>query len=48
MFAAAVAEKFMDPRHAQMWQVVPEPEDVPEALRTATPWSEDARSFAAL
>jgi uncharacterized protein (TIGR00730 family) len=48
MFAAAVAEKFMDPRHAQMWQVVPEPENVPEALRTARPWSEDARSFAAL
>lgn len=47
-FAAAVDEKFMDPRHAQMWQVVSEPEQVPEALRSATPWSEDARSFAAI
>ena len=47
-FAAAVEEKFMDPRHAQMWQVVPEPEDVPNALRSATPWSEEARAFAAI
>lgn len=44
----AVDEKFMDERHLAMWQVVASPEAVPEALATAPPWSEAARSFAAL
>lgn len=44
----AVAERFMDPRHLEMWQVVATPEEVPQALASAPAWSEDARSFAAL
>ena len=43
----AVAERFMDPRHLAMWQVVAEPEEVPGALATAPAWSADARRFAA-
>jgi uncharacterized protein (TIGR00730 family) len=44
----AVAEHFMGPRHLEMWQVVDEPEEIPQALATAPPWSEDAREFAAV
>jgi uncharacterized protein (TIGR00730 family) len=36
------------PRHLEMWQVVNDPEDIPRALATAPPWSEDAREFAAV
>jgi uncharacterized protein (TIGR00730 family) len=42
----AIDERFMDERHAAMWSVVDEPEDVPSALQAAPGWSEDARSFA--
>jgi len=45
---AAVSERFMDPRHLNMWQVVGEPEAVPDAIRRAPRWPHDARSFAAL
>jgi len=44
----AVRERFMDERHLRMWQVVCEPEHVPEALAHAPEWTQDARSFAAL
>jgi uncharacterized protein (TIGR00730 family) len=44
----AVAERFMGERHLSMWQVVDEPEEIPHALATAPPWSEDAREFAAV
>jgi uncharacterized protein (TIGR00730 family) len=45
----AVAERFMDPRHLQMWQVVATPEEVPHALENAPPWSSAAaRQFAAI
>jgi hypothetical protein len=44
----AVEERFMGPRHLEMWQVVNEPEEIPHALATAPPWSEDAREFAAV
>jgi len=44
----AIAEHFMDERHAQMWEVVAQPEEVPEALRRAPAWGADARAFAAL
>jgi uncharacterized protein (TIGR00730 family) len=44
----AIAERFMDPRHAAMWQVVATPEEIPLALRDAPAWSEDARRFAAV
>jgi uncharacterized protein (TIGR00730 family) len=46
MLQRAVAERFMDERHLDMWQVVPAPEDVPAALAAAPPWSPDARMFA--
>jgi uncharacterized protein (TIGR00730 family) len=43
-----VSEQFMGPRHLEMWQVVPTPDEVPDALANAPPWSEAAREFAAL
>ncbi len=43
-----VAERFMDERHLQMWQVVDTPEEVPHALEHAPPWSSAARAFAAV
>src|SRR5512143_1653812 len=42
----AVAERFMHPRHVAMWQVVAEPEDVPDAPANAPGWSPAAREFA--
>ncbi|HKJ25613.1 MAG TPA: TIGR00730 family Rossman fold protein [Myxococcota bacterium] len=42
----AVEERFMDDRHRDMWCVVERPEEVLDAIRTAPPWSEDARAFA--
>jgi uncharacterized protein (TIGR00730 family) len=44
----AVAERFMDRRHFDMWQVVDSPDSVPAALEHAPPWSESARAFAAV
>ncbi len=44
----AIRERFMDERHAHMWEVVDEPEGVPEALNRARAWSSEARSFASL
>jgi predicted Rossmann-fold nucleotide-binding protein len=44
----AVAERFMHPRHVDMWQTVAEPEDVPHALASAPEWSAAARVFAQL
>ena len=44
----SVEERFMGPRHLDMWQVVAEPEEIPHALATAPPWSEAAREFAAV
>ena len=48
VLARAVEERFMDPRHLMMWQVVDTPEEVPAALTAAPGWSADARSFAAV
>ncbi|MBN1426441.1 TIGR00730 family Rossman fold protein [Candidatus Fermentibacteria bacterium] len=48
LLSLAIAERFMDPRHEAMWQVIAEPEDVPGALASATPWSKAAQQFAAL
>jgi uncharacterized protein (TIGR00730 family) len=44
----SVAENFMSQLHLQMWSLVQEPEDVLEAMRTATPWTAGARKFAAV
>jgi uncharacterized protein (TIGR00730 family) len=48
LLARAIEERFMDERHARMWEVVAQPEEVPEALSRAPAWNADARSFAAL
>ncbi len=48
LLSRAIEERFMDERHSQMWQVVSEPERVPEALDAAPVWTAAARSFAAL
>lgn len=48
LLARAIEERFMDERHARMWEVVAQPEEVPEALSRAPMWDAHARSFAAL
>ncbi len=48
LLSRAVEERFMDERHLQMWQVVSEPEQVPDALAAAPQWTAAARSFAAV
>ncbi|HEV7137210.1 MAG TPA: TIGR00730 family Rossman fold protein [Steroidobacteraceae bacterium] len=44
----AIDERFMDERHALMWQVVARPEEVPQALERAPAWSAEFRAFAAV
>lgn len=41
-----IAEHFMNPEHAAMWQRVATPEEVLPAIVDAPVWSEDARQFA--
>jgi uncharacterized protein (TIGR00730 family) len=48
LLARCVEEQFMDARHAAMWQVAAQPEDVVPMLHAAEPWPADARAFAAL
>lgn len=48
LLSHAIEERFMDERHALMWEVVAQPEEVPEALARAPAWDADARKFAAL
>ena len=48
MLSRAVDEHFMDERHPLMWQVVAQPEEVPEALERAPAWSAEFRAFAAV
>ncbi len=48
LFRRAVAERFMDPRHLDMWTAVDNVDDVLEAIREAPEWDEGARDFAAL
>src|SRR5262249_42111187 len=45
LLARAIDEHFMDARHALMWEVVAQPEEVPEALERSPSWDEDARKF---
>jgi hypothetical protein len=42
----SIAEHFMDEKHAAMWSMVAEPEEVAGALRSAPAWSAGARAFA--
>lgn len=48
LLSRAIEERFMDERHALMWEVVSEPEEVPAALMRAPAWGEGARAFAAV
>lgn len=43
-----IEERFMDPRHRAIWQVVDEPEEVIGAFRAAPVWSREALDFAAI
>ena len=43
----AITEHFMGDRHASMWQVVDQPEDVLPAIASAATWPIDAIKFAA-
>jgi len=44
----AVDMKFMSRRHAALWTVVDEPDEVLDAIRDTPPWGEDALDFAAV
>ena len=46
LLSRCVDERFMDEKHRAMWSVVPGPEAVVDALRTAPAWDREARSFA--
>jgi uncharacterized protein (TIGR00730 family) len=48
LLSRAVDERFMDERHLGMWQVVAQPEEVPDALANAPAWTAAARNFAAI
>ena len=40
-----IDQRFMDERHRDMWSVVEKTEEVLTAIRTAPPWSAEARGF---
>jgi len=44
----SVSERFMSPLHLEMWTVIDQPEQVPDALLSAKAWSSDAFKFAAV
>jgi uncharacterized protein (TIGR00730 family) len=46
LLARTIAERFMDQKHAAMWSMVGQPEDVAGTLRSAPAWSANARAFA--
>lgn len=46
--SGALEEHFLSERHAEMWAVVEEPEQVPEAIRTAPDWPEGSLAFASV
>ena len=43
-----IDERFLDERHAAMWQVADRPEDVLPAIREAPAWTHEVRQFASL
>ncbi|HEU5234148.1 MAG TPA: TIGR00730 family Rossman fold protein [Terriglobales bacterium] len=43
-----VQERFMNPQHLQMWQVVERPDDVLHAISSSLQWTEKARALAAV
>lgn len=48
LLSRAIEERFMSEKHRLMWQVVPQPEDVIEAMKRSPEWSAAARTFAGL
>jgi len=44
----SVRERFMSEMHLEMWSLVNEPEEVPDAMRTAPMWTAEHRQFASL
>jgi uncharacterized protein (TIGR00730 family) len=48
LFDAAIRERFMDERHRAIWQVVPDPESMLDALASAPPWSAEMRRYASI
>jgi uncharacterized protein (TIGR00730 family) len=48
MLERCIDERFMDPRHRDMWQVVAEPEQVLDAFQAAPGWASEALEFAAV
>ncbi len=48
LFEKCIKERFMEERHREMWEFVDTPGDALQAVRNTPPWTEDARSFAAL
>jgi uncharacterized protein (TIGR00730 family) len=44
----AVAERFMDERHQEMWRVVDDVAEIIAAIETAPEWSQEAQKFANL
>jgi uncharacterized protein (TIGR00730 family) len=46
LLARSISERFMDEKHGAMWTMVGEVEEVARALRSAPPWSANARAFA--
>jgi hypothetical protein len=43
-----VEERFMNPQHLEMWQVVDTPDDVLPAIQRSPKWTEHARTLAAV
>jgi uncharacterized protein (TIGR00730 family) len=41
-----IEQRFMNPQHAQMWQLVERVEDVLPAIRNAPAWARNARDYA--
>ncbi|MEL6671465.1 MAG: TIGR00730 family Rossman fold protein [Bacteroidota bacterium] len=48
MLNRSIEEKFMHPKHGDMWTVIREPEELPAALSNATSWGSDALNFATM
>jgi uncharacterized protein (TIGR00730 family) len=46
LLGRAIQDRFMDPRHGELWRAVGTPEEVLAAIQSAPAWTEDARSFA--
>ncbi len=48
LLESSIAQRFMDPRHRDMWTVVSHPGEVLDAIRGAPRWPLDNRQFAVI